>query len=45
MYPRFATEAVGVAAITMFIAVQFAVWIPTLRIRRLRPVEALRARE
>ena len=45
MYPNFATDAVGVAAVTMLIAVQIAVWIPTRRIRRLRPVEALRARE
>jgi putative ABC transport system permease protein len=45
MYPRFAIGSVGVAAVTMLVAVQFAVWIPTLRIRRLRPVEALRARE
>jgi putative ABC transport system permease protein len=45
MYPRFATESLGVASVSMLIAAQIAVWIPTRRIRRLRPVEALRARE
>jgi putative ABC transport system permease protein len=45
MYPQFSATAALVAAAAMLVGVQLAVWLPTLRVRRLRPVEALRSRE
>ena len=43
MYPVFSTTAAWVSALIMLAGTQIAALIPGLRIRRLRPVEALRA--
>lgn len=42
IYPTLATGTLVIAPLLMFVAVQVAALIPTLRIRRLRPVDALR---
>ncbi|MCB1685318.1 MAG: ABC transporter permease [Pseudomonadales bacterium] len=44
LYPTFSMNAAVTAALIMLIGTQFAALIPMLKIRRLRPVEALRAR-
>jgi len=43
MYPAFSTTAAWLAAVIMFAGTQLAAVLPGLRIRRLRPVDALRA--
>jgi ABC-type lipoprotein release transport system permease subunit len=45
LYPGYSWDATWVGVITMFVATQVAVLVPALRLRRLRCVEALRARE
>lgn len=45
MYPQFSFWAAGFAAIAMLVGIQLAVLLPALRVRRLRPVEALRGTE
>jgi ABC-type lipoprotein release transport system permease subunit len=45
MYPQFSTNALWMATVIMFLGTQIAAFIPGLRIRRMRPVTALRARE
>lgn len=45
MYPQFSELAAVFASVTMFLGTQLAVLVPALRVRRLRPVQALRARE
>jgi putative ABC transport system permease protein len=45
VYPAFSAEGAWTAVVVMLLGTQLAVWIPALRIRRLRPVDALRARE
>lgn len=45
MYPSFSLGAALAAAVIMLIGTQVAALLPALRIRRMRPVEALRARE
>jgi len=45
MYPRFSNTAATAAICIMVLGTQLAALIPALRIRRMRPVEALRARE
>lgn len=45
MYPAFSPWAAWVAVAVMLIGTQLAVLVPALRVRRLRPVEALRAPE
>jgi ABC-type lipoprotein release transport system permease subunit len=45
MYPAFSVWAAAVASFVMYGGTQLAVLVPALRVRRLRPVEALRARE
>jgi putative ABC transport system permease protein len=43
MYPAFSVGSLVTAPIVMFIGTQIAAVLPALRIRRLKPVEALRA--
>jgi ABC-type lipoprotein release transport system permease subunit len=43
MYPRFSVGAAAAAGVIMMVGTQVAALIPALRIRKLRPVEALRA--
>jgi putative ABC transport system permease protein len=43
MYPAFSVFSLVAAPIVLFIGTQLAAILPALRIRRLRPVEALRA--
>jgi ABC-type antimicrobial peptide transport system permease subunit len=43
MYPSFSLPAAVVAVVVMLVGVQIAVAVPAWRIRRLRPVQALRA--
>ena len=43
MYPSFSIPAAVVAVVVMLVGVQVAVAVPAWRIRRLRPVQALRA--
>jgi len=43
MYPAFSLEALSVAPAVMFIGTQLAALLPALRIRNLKPVEALRS--
>lgn len=43
MYPAFSVGSLAAAPIVLFIGTQLAAILPALRIRRLRPVEALRA--
>ncbi len=43
VYPRFSFDAAAIAALAMLAGTQLAVWLPAMRVRRLRPVEALRA--
>lgn len=45
MYPVFSARAAWLSAVVMFAGTQLAVLLPALRVRRLRPVEALRALE
>ena len=45
MYPAFSTGAAAVSALVMIIGAQLAVLVPALRVRRLTPVQALRALE
>jgi ABC-type lipoprotein release transport system permease subunit len=45
MYPGFSLTSVWVASLIMLVGTQFAAIVPALRIRRMRPVEALRASE
>ena len=45
MYPRFSNGAAMAAICIMVLGTQLATLIPALRIRRMRPVEALRASE
>lgn len=45
MYPRFSNLAASSSAIIMLVGTQLAAFIPALRIRRMRPVEALRGSE
>ena len=45
MYPRFSNVAAVASAVVMLTGTQLAALIPALRIRRMRPVEALRAAE
>ncbi len=45
VYPAFSVSAAVVATVVMFAGTQAAVLVPALRIRRLEPVEALRALE
>jgi ABC-type lipoprotein release transport system permease subunit len=45
MYPRFSADAAQTSALIMLVAVTLAALLPALRIRRMRPVEALRAAE
>lgn len=45
MYPSFSNLAAGSAALIMLTGTQLAAFIPALRIRRMRPVEALRSAE
>jgi ABC-type lipoprotein release transport system permease subunit len=42
MYPAFSWEAMTVAPIVMLVGTQIAALLPSLRIHRIRPVEALR---
>ena len=42
MYPRFSNLAAAAAAVIMLVGTQLAAFVPALRIRRMRPVEALR---
>jgi len=43
MYPAFSAEALLVAPLVMFFGTQIAAILPALRIRRLKPVDALRS--
>ncbi len=43
MYPAFSLWAAGVAVLVMLIGTQVAVLLPSLRVRSLKPIEALRA--
>lgn len=45
MYPRFSNMAASASAVIMLIGTQLAALVPALRIRRMRPVQALRAAE
>ena len=45
LYPAFSTSALATGAVVMFVGTQLAALIPALRIRNMRPVVALRARE
>ena len=45
MYPKFSTDAAWTATIVMLLGTQVAAIVPALRIRRMRPIEALRAKE
>jgi ABC-type lipoprotein release transport system permease subunit len=45
MYPRFSMTAAIISGAIMVIGTQIAAFIPALRIRRMRPVEALRGAE
>jgi putative ABC transport system permease protein len=45
MYPRFSNVAASASAAILLLGTQLAALIPALRIRRMRPVEALRAAE
>jgi ABC-type lipoprotein release transport system permease subunit len=45
MYPSFSLGASLAATVIMLLGTQIAALLPALRIRRMRPVEALRARE
>jgi ABC-type lipoprotein release transport system permease subunit len=45
MYPNFSNTAAVSAAIIMLLGTQLAAFVPALRIRRMRPVEALRGAE
>jgi ABC-type lipoprotein release transport system permease subunit len=45
MYPAFNQWSAVAAAAVMFVGTQLAVLVPALRVRRLQPVEALRAPE
>jgi len=45
IYPGFSLTSVWVASLIMLVGTQFAAIVPALRIRRMRPVEALRASE
>jgi putative ABC transport system permease protein len=45
MYPRFSLDAATAASVIMLLGTQLAALIPALRVRRMRPVDALRARE
>lgn len=45
VYPSFSVEAAVTAAVVMLAGTQAAVIVPALRVRRLKPVEALRALE
>ena len=42
MYPALSAEALLVAPLVLLVGTQFAALLPALRIRRLKPVEALR---
>jgi len=42
LYPTFAVEALTTAPLVMFLATQLAAVLPSLRLRRLQPVTALR---
>lgn len=45
MYPKFSTDAAWTAAVVMLLGTQVAAIVPALRIRHMRPVTALRAKE
>jgi len=45
LYPAFSVFALTVGAAVMFIGTQIAALVPALRIRNMRPVDAIRARE
>jgi ABC-type lipoprotein release transport system permease subunit len=45
MYPSFSLAAAGYSGLIMVVGTQVAAFIPALRIRRMRPVEALRGTE
>jgi ABC-type antimicrobial peptide transport system permease subunit len=45
MYPKFSSGAAFAAGLIMVLGTQFAALIPAVRVRRMRPVEALRAKE
>jgi len=45
LYPAFSVYALTVGATIMFVGTQLAALIPALRIRHMRPVDAVRARE
>ncbi|MCZ6459215.1 MAG: FtsX-like permease family protein [Gammaproteobacteria bacterium] len=45
IYPKFSTDAAWTATIVMLLGTQIAAIVPALRIRRMRPIEALRAKE
>jgi ABC-type lipoprotein release transport system permease subunit len=45
MYPRFSVLAAVASAVIMVLGTQLAAFVPALRIRRMRPVEALRRTE
>jgi ABC-type antimicrobial peptide transport system permease subunit len=45
MYPAFSTGAALTSSLIMLVGTQIAAFVPALRIRRMRPVDALRANE
>ncbi len=45
MYPRFSNVAAAASALIMLLGTQIAAFVPALRIRHMRPVEALRGAE
>ena len=45
MYPKFSADAAWTATVVMLVGTQLAAIVPALRIRAMRPIEALRAKE
>ena len=45
LYPAFSVFAVTLGAVVMLVGTQLAALVPALRIRNMRPVDAIRARE